>query len=296
MTQPTAIDGNLTKGQFDQGTLYVVATPIGNLGDITQRAQQVLSEVDVLLAEDTRHTKRLLEHLGLRVPLESLHEHNERQRVDQIVGKLAAGERVALVSDAGTPLISDPGYHLVTAVREQGYKVVPVPGASALTTALSVAGLPTDRFIFEGFLPSKGQVRLDRLEALRTETRTLVFYEAPHRALMALEQMSEAFGEQRRAVVCRELTKTFETIQQGSLADLKIWMAEDHNQQKGEFVLVVAGADKVDKQGDLTSEDEHLLRTLAAELPLKQAAKLSASITGKAKKSFYNFGLSLNDH
>jgi len=274
------------------GALYVVATPIGNLGDISQRAIEVLSEVTVIAAEDTRHSGKLLHHFGIKTATIALHDHNERVVSESIVARLQAGEAVALVSDAGTPLISDPGFHLVAQARVVGCQVIPVPGASALLAALSASGLPSDRFIFEGFLPAKAGARMAKLEQLRDDSRTLVFYEAPHRIEESIAAMVAAFGGERQAVIARELTKTFETIHGDTLAALMSWLAADANQRKGEFVVVVSGAVVEDRTID--AETERVLRLLLEEVSLKQAAALAAKITGVKKNLLYQFALDLS--
>lgn len=269
--------------------LYVVATPIGNLQDMTQRAIDVLQQVELIAAEDTRHSARLMAHFGINTRQVSVHEHNEHQRIDTIVHQLQSGASVALISDAGTPLISDPGYVVVKGVREAGYKVVPVPGCAALITALSAAGLPTDRFVFEGFLAHKSSARKQQLKNLADETRTLVFYESPHRILASLNDMKEVFGEQRVVAVARELTKTYETIHVEPLAELIEWMSSDSNQQKGEFVVVVHGASG--GQQELDAKSLEVLDVLLSELPTSQAASLAAKITGLKKKVLYQAAL-----
>lgn len=274
------------------GILYVVATPIGNLDDITARAVQVLGSVDCILAEDTRHSRRLLDHIGVNRPLQALHEHNERAVGERIVSRLLSGETMALISDAGTPLISDPGYPLVAACREQGVRVVPVPGASALIAALSVAGLPTDRFRFEGFLQRRGSARAAQLQSLAAETATLVFYESSHRIEEALVAMVDAFGAERQAVVARELTKLHETIQGGELGTLLQWTRDDDNQRKGEFVVMVAGAQEQDAE---LADADRVLRILLDELPVKRAAALTSRITGLARNRLYQRALELGD-
>ncbi len=268
------------------GTLYVVATPIGNLGDLSQRAVDVLHQVQLIAAEDTRHSRPLLTHFGVGTPLFALHEHNEREASNQLIQRLLGGDSIALISDAGTPLISDPGFHLVRSAREQGVRVVPVPGPNAAVCALSVAGLPSDRFVFEGFLHSKSAARRKRLEALRQEGRTLVFYESSHRIIATLTDMGEVFGASRQAVVGRELTKQFETILSGSLAELLTCITEDANQQKGEFVVVVAGAE-VETETQ-SGEEERVLKLLLEELSPARAAKLAARITGGRKNALYS--------
>ncbi|MGI1669146.1 MAG: 16S rRNA (cytidine(1402)-2'-O)-methyltransferase [Neptuniibacter sp.] len=269
--------------------LYVVATPIGNLQDMTQRAIDVLQQVELIAAEDTRHSARLMAHFGINTRQVSVHEHNEHQRIDTIVHQLQSGASVALISDAGTPLISDPGYVVVKGVREAGYKVVPVPGCAAFVTALSAAGLPTDRFVFEGFLAHKSSARKQQLKNLVDETRTLVFYESPHRILASLNDMKEVFGEQRVVAVARELTKTYETIHVEPLGELIEWMSSDSNQQKGEFVVVVHGASGGLQELDAKSLE--ILDILLSELPTSQAASLAAKITGLKKKVLYQAAL-----
>ncbi len=274
------------------GILYVVATPIGNLDDISARALRVLREVALIAAEDTRHSMRLLQHFGIDTPLQACHEHNERDQGGRFLAQLLAGQSVALISDAGTPLISDPGYHLVRQAREAGVQVVPVPGPSALITALSAAGLPSDRFIFEGFLPAKAVARRARLEQLKEEPRTLIFYEAPHRILECLEDMQQVFGEQRDAVLARELTKTFETLKGLPLQDLVAWVKADANQQRGECVVLVRGfqSDTHDEHS-LPADVLRILDLLLRELPVKQAAALAAEITGQRKNLLYQVAL-----
>ncbi len=277
----------------EAGTLYVVATPIGNLGDMTPRAVEILQGVDLIAAEDTRHSGRLLTHFGIATPTIALHEHNERTQAPRLLARVMAGESLALISDAGTPLVSDPGFHLVRLAREQGIRVVPVPGASALMAGLSVSGLPTDRFVFEGFLPTKSGPRCKRLQALMAETRTLIFYEAPHRVRAALEDMAAVIGEGRRAVLARELTKTFETVKDAPLGELADWVRNDADQQKGEIVLLLAGAQSGGDGAD-DSEARRILSVLLEELPLSQASALAARITGLKKKQLYQLGLSLS--
>jgi len=275
-----------------KGSLYVVATPIGNLADLSARAIEVLGAVDRIVAEDTRHSRKLLQHYTLQTPMTALHEHNERELAPQLVERLVAGSSLAMISDAGTPLISDPGFNLVRLAREAGVPVVPVPGPSALICALSASGLPTDRFVFEGFLPARSTGRRQRLEQLCGETRTLVFYESSHRILESLQDMQAVFGDQRRAVVARELTKQFETIQGDTLAALVQWVAADPNQKKGEFVVLVQGLEQVDSDA-VTPEAEQLLLVLLEELPIKKAAKLAARITGLNKRALYDRALQL---
>ncbi|MEJ2479162.1 MAG: 16S rRNA (cytidine(1402)-2'-O)-methyltransferase [Acidihalobacter sp.] len=272
---------------IEAGVLYVVATPLGNLGDISARAAEVLGAVDVVAAEDTRVSGRLLSHLGLSAGrLLSLHEHNEEARVPRLIQRLRDGDSIALISDAGTPLISDPGFRLVVAAREAGVRVSPVPGPSALIAALSVAGLPTDRFVFEGFLPAKPAARRSRLQALADERRTVVFYESSHRVEACVGDMVEAFGGARRAVIARELTKRFEQVADGELDELKSWLGADADRRRGEFVLVVAGDDEQAPPADAASKDK-VLSVLAEALPTRQAADLAARITGAPRQALY---------
>ncbi|MCY1207650.1 Ribosomal RNA small subunit methyltransferase I [compost metagenome] len=273
------------------GTLYVVATPIGNLDDITARALRVLREVALIAAEDTRHSARLLQHFGIETPLAACHEHNERDQGGRFLARLEAGEDVALISDAGTPLISDPGFHLVRQARSAGVAVVPVPGACALIAALSSAGLPSDRFIFEGFLPAKANARRGRLEEMKEEPRTLIFYEAPHRILESLVDMRSVFGGDRPAVLARELTKTFETLKGAPLDELCSWVAADSNQQRGECVVLVGGWQAPEGEGALSAEALRVLDLLLAEMPVKRAAALAAEITGVRKNLLYQAAL-----
>jgi 16S rRNA (cytidine1402-2'-O)-methyltransferase len=274
------------------GVLYVVATPIGNLQDLSPRALQVLREVGLIAAEDTRHSKKLLTHFGVATTLQSLHEHNEREVTGALLKKLSSGMDVAIVSDAGTPLISDPGFHLVRAARLAGVRVVPVPGPAALVAALSVAGLPTDRFCFEGFLSSRQAARRQRLQSLADHTATLVFYESSHRILASVADMADIFGGDREATLARELTKTFETVLSGSLSSLLVQLQADKQQQKGEFVVMVHGAASRETSV-VDSASEHVLTVLLAELPLKQAAALASRITGLSKNALYEHGLQL---
>lgn len=273
------------------GTLYVVATPIGNLEDVSARALRVLAEVALIAAEDTRHSARLLQHFGIATPLAACHEYNERDEGGRFIKRLLAGDDVALISDAGTPLISDPGYHLVRQARSAGIRVVPLPGACALIAALSAAGLPSDRFIFEGFLPAKQAARRARLELLREEPRTVIFYEAPHRILESLEDLEAVFGPERPAVLARELTKTFETLQGLPLGELRSWVAADSNQQRGECVLVVGGWQAPQGDDAIDQNARRVLRLLLAEMPVKRAAAVAAEITGIRKNLLYQLAL-----
>ena len=267
------------------GTLHVVATPIGNLGDLSPRALDTLRAVAAICAEDTRHTRQLLAHYGLERPLVALHEHNEEQLADKLVARLQAGESLALVSDAGTPLVSDPGFRLVRAARAAGVPVSPVPGACAFVAALSVAGLPSDRLVFEGFLPAKGNARRERLSPLVAETRTLAFYESAHRIEETLADMVAIFGAERRAVIARELTKLFETVLDGTLAELQARVAADPNQRKGEFVVLVQGAGE-DADARI-AEGRRLYAKLGEHLPPSTAAKLAAELSGAPRKALY---------
>lgn len=273
------------------GILYIVATPIGNLQDMTFRAVDVLKTVNCIVAEDTRHSQSLLQHYSITTSTIALHEHNERERTSKLLERLHQGDSIAMISDAGTPLISDPGYYLVHEAKLAGIKVVPIPGACAAVAALSAAGLPTDRFAFEGFLPSKSGPRLQRLENLSEESRTLVFYEAPHRIVDVLEAMQKVFGGERRVVIARELTKRFETITSGLLTELISFTAADTNQQRGEFVLVVEGVKEVSEE---KKADFHkTLVILLEELPLKQVVDLVVKITGQKKNVIYEAALKL---
>ena len=265
--------------------LFVVATPIGNLGDLSPRALETLKTVAAICAEDTRHTRQLLAHFGVDKPLIALHEHIEGDAAAPLVARLLAGESLALVSDAGTPLVSDPGFRLVRAAREAGVAVSPIPGASALIAALSVAGLPSDRFIFEGFLPAKGKARRERLAELASEPRTLIFYESSHRIEEALDDAVAVFGGDRRAVIARELTKLFETVLDGSLSELAQRVRADPNQRKGEFVLLVQGAGE-DADAKV-AEGRRVYATLARHLPPSTAAKLASELSGAPRKALY---------
>lgn len=271
------------------GTLYIVATPIGNLDDLSPRAQQILKAVDTIAAEDTRHSRYLLTQFGIQTSCISLHEHNEQARINYLLTQLKQGLSLAVISDAGTPLISDPGYRLVQAAREQGVKVVPIPGPCALVAALSVAGLPSDRFIFEGFLPAKNTAKQKQLAKLKDETRTVIFYEAPHRILDTISAMISIFGDGRQAVIARELTKTFETVYGGTLAAINQWLQSDPNQQKGEFVILLHGAEEKENKDEGAALA--ILDILLSELPVSQAAKLAAKITGEKKSWFYEKAL-----
>jgi len=268
------------------GVLYVVATPIGNLGDMVPRAVETLQLVDCIACEDTRHSRRLLDHFHISKPLLAYHEHNENSALTQMLSRLQQGESIALISDAGTPLISDPGYPLIRAAHEVGIRVVPIPGPSALVAALSASGLPSDRFVFEGFLPAKTGTRKNRLQALARESRTLIFYEAPHRIRDCLVEMVSIFGGEREAAIARELTKTHETIRTLSLSALLNFVDNDLNQQKGEIVILVRGH-AAEKNQNVDADAEKIVRLLRQHLPPKQAANLAAEITGVDKKRLY---------
>lgn len=274
------------------GNLYIVATPIGNLEDITHRAVKVLQEVDLIAAEDTRHSQKLLQHYTIETPMYALHDHNEKHKSAQLIGKLRSGVSIALISDAGTPLISDPGYHLVNSCREAGVRVIPIPGPSALTTAISACGLPTDKFCFKGFLPVKAQAKQQALEALHDESATSIFYEAPRRVRDTLVLFAEILPE-RKIVLAKELTKQFEYFAYGTALEVIEWLDEDPAHTKGEFVLMVEGVKK-DPQ-DIPAEALQLLQVLVQELPLKKAAAIVARHYDLKKNQLYQIGLD-NDY
>jgi len=288
MTRDTELSG-----ESGGGILCVVATPIGNLGDITARAVEWLTLADLVVAEDTRHSSRLLDHLGLSKKLMALHEHNEDQQVPRLLDKLRAGERLVLISDAGTPLISDPGFVLVREARKEGMAVTTAPGPCAAIAALSVAGLPTDRFAFEGFLPAKKVARETRLQGLVAEQRTLVFYESPRRIRATVEALCTVFGDDRPGVAVRELTKTFETVYHGPLASLAGQLAADDNAEKGEYVLIVQGAPAPEAGDELTADAERWLLRLLEEMPVKAAARVVADMTGMRRNDLYQRALEL---
>lgn len=268
--------------------LYVVATPIGNLGDITRRAIDVLSDVDLIAAEDTRRTGQLLSIEGISKPLFAYHEHSSAQAADRLVEQIRDGAAIALVSDAGTPTISDPGYRLVRAVHDAGLRVVPIPGACAAVAALSAAGLPSDRFAFEGFLPNKSSARCARLRELANTHATLVFYEAPHRLLATLQDMQGVYSGEREIALARELTKTFETLHRSSLDEMLAWVRADTNQTRGEIVLLIAPAPKNARETPIDNELAELLVGMAEHMPAKQASKLLAQYSGMRAKVLYN--------
>lgn len=272
--------------------LYIVATPIGNLSDITLRAIDTLKQVDYVAAEDTRHSAKLMQHLGVKTPMLAYHDHGGAQQGARLLELLQQGKDLALISDAGTPLISDPGYRLVKQAREAGFKVVPIPGASALIAAISAAGLPCDRFSFEGFAPAKSMARDTYFSELAQDTRTLVFYESPHRVADSLAAMARAFGSQRHAVLARELTKNYETFLSGSMADLVAQVTADNNQRRGEMVIMVEGFSAPNEALDISGEAIHVLKILLQELSVKQASALAAKITGEKKNKLYRWALS----
>jgi 16S rRNA (cytidine1402-2'-O)-methyltransferase len=274
------------------GTLYVVATPIGNLGDITLRAIETLKNVDAIAAEDTRHTAGLLAHFGLSKKLIAVHEHNENQAAEKLLIQLKNGENIALVTDAGTPGISDPGAVVVDAVRKAQIKVVPIPGVSAVITALSASGIVQNGFYFHGFLPASGAARRKVLESLKTLTVTLVLYEAPHRIMECMEDIAKVLGEARQITLARELTKTFETIYTCPASQAGAWLQADANQQRGEFVLLIETAPLVETQ-EISEEAQRILKCLLADLPLKQAVTLATEITQLKKNDLYEFALKL---
>ncbi len=277
-------------GVSNTATLYIVATPIGNLEDLSPRAARILSDVDLIAAEDTRTSRKLLMHFGIVTPMAALHEHNEREQAPKLLEQLRAGKSIALISDAGTPLISDPGYHLVRVARAAGIDVVPVPGPCAAITALSAAGLPSDRFAFEGFPPAKSATRRACFGRLAAEPRTLIFYESPHRIVDSLADMAAEFGPARAAVVARELTKKFETMRAGPLGVLADWIARAETPRQGEFVVLVHGAE-VRATAPAIPEAGRILKLLTAELPTRQAVELAAGITGLPRNTLYKLAL-----
>lgn len=283
------------KGEL-KGTLYVVATPIGNLDDLSPRAARTLASVDVVAAEDTRHSGRLLSHLGVQKRMVALHDHNEKDRAAGILTELQAGRDVALISDAGTPLISDPGYVLVREARAAGHRVSPIPGPCALVAALSVAGLPTDRFLYVGFLPAKRSGRRASLEVLSSEVATLVFYESPHRIMESVRDIADVLGSDREIVLGREITKTFETFYSGSVADVLAELERDPHGNRGEFVVMVRGAAaQAGSEEAATMDVDRILRVLLAELPVKKVAKMASELTGLSKNELYQRALALKD-
>lgn len=268
--------------------LSVVATPIGNLDDMSARAIRVLKQADLIVAEDTRHSRKLADHFDIRTPMMALHDHSTERELQAILLKMEQGQHVALISDAGTPLVSDPGYQLVDRALSAGHRVEPIPGACAVIAGLSAAGLPSDRFIFEGFLPAKATQRRQKIAELKNESRTMIFYEAPHRLLECVEDFLTEFGAERVATLARELTKNFETIKRLPLSELVAFIREDANQQRGECVLIVAGNRE---EQVLDGNTLHVLTMLMAELPVKQAASLASKITGMSKNKLYEQAL-----
>ena len=274
--------------------LYVVATPIGNLGDITLRALETLKMVDAIAAEDTRHTSGLLSHFGISKKLIAVHQHNEQQSAEALIARLQAGENIALVTDAGTPAVSDPGAIVVAAVRAAGFKVVPIPGASAVIAALSASGITQNGFYFHGFLPASGAARRKMLEHLKPLTVTLVLYEAPHRIIECVQDVAKVLGDERQITLARELTKTFETIYTCPASRIDAWLQADANQQRGEFVLLIEPAPEVESD-EISAEAQRVLKCLLADLPLKQAVKLATEITNLKKNDLYEFALTLKN-
>ena len=274
------------------GTLFIVATPIGNLDDITFRAFEVLKNVDFVLAEDTRHSKKLLSHLDISKPIRAFHEHNEREKTKAIISEIYSGKSIALISDAGTPLISDPGYFLVAQAKKEGLKVVPIPGPTALITALSASGLASDSFTFLGFLPSKQTARVKLLIGLVGRTETIIFYESPKRVLATLTDMQTIFGDSREVCLAKELTKAFETIHTGSIPNLIEYLTIDQNHQKGEFVILISATNKIDL-AEAEIQLDSLLPILCAEMGTSKAAKIAAKITGIDKKKCYKRAMNL---
>ena len=288
------MSAGFTESAVAAGTLSVVATPIGNLGDLSARAREVLARVQLIAAEDTRHTRQLLQAFGIDTALTSLHEHNEMQKSEALIERLVAGEAIALVSDAGTPLISDPGFDLVAAARARNIPVVVIPGPCAAIAALSIAGLPTDRFIFEGFLPAKSGARVARLQQLASEERTMIFYEAPHRLREVLRDLAAEFGGDRTASVSRELTKRFETTYNGTLAQLSTIAEQSADMSRGEIVIIVSGNPAAPSSAQALSADQ-LLRALVEELPPSQAAKIAARLTGEKRSDLYARAMQLGE-
>lgn len=267
------------------GILYIVSTPIGNLGDITIRAIEILKQVNFIAAEDTRHSKKLLDHFGIKKQMISLHDFNEQQKSKHLIKILEKDKSIALISDAGTPLISDPGYKLIKEVQKNNIKIIPIPGVCAAITALSVSGLPTDKFTFEGFLSAKIAARKNRLEEVKNEKRTLIFYESPHRLLAMLNDLLQIFGKDRLVVLAKELTKKFETVFAAKIPEIINWLSDNEEKQKGEFVILVHGAEKEKKE--INSEVIRILNILKKELPPSKASAIAAKITGISRKDLY---------
>lgn len=276
------------------GTLFVVATPIGNFDDFTRRAEETLKNSQIIAAEDTRHSGHLLSAYSIKTPTTACHDHNEGQKVPELIARMQQGEHISLISDAGTPLISDPGFRLVRAAHEAGIRVVPIPGACAAISALSASGLPSDRFSFEGFLPAKTHARKQTLDGLKKDTRTLIFYEAPHRIVDSLIDCVEVLGSERDACMAREITKTFETIKKATLGELLAFVQSDSNQERGEIVLVIGGFN-AEQEVENTEANDKLLKRLLQDLPVKAAAQLAAELTGLKKNELYQRALLLKD-
>lgn len=277
------------------GTLYCVATPIGNLADFSARAIETLKTVDCIAAEDTRHSQPLLAHYAISTPMFAYHEHNESEQAANIIKQLLAGKNIALISDAGTPLINDPGYQLIKQARAAGIKIVPIPGACAIITALQVSGLPTDRFYFAGFPPTKAVARQKMLAELKSMTSTLIFYEAPHRIIDCLESMMVVFGTDRQCVIGRELTKKFETFYSDSLENIITYLTAHTEQQRGEFVVLIHGAPEANENAEISPEVQAMLKILLQDLPLTQAVKLAAQISGIKKNTLYDWALNFQN-
>ena len=291
MTKSSFINSNrISDINSEAGVLYIVATPIGNLADITERAIKTLRDVDLILAEDTRHTKPLLQHFAINTRTQAFHDHNEREQVGKMIEKLESGKNIALVSDAGTPLISDPGYSLVNAAQHANIQVCPIPGACAVITALSASGMPTDQFLFAGFIPAKTQQRINFLQSFVSHSYTLVFYESSHRIQDSLRDCAEVFSD-RSVTMARELTKKFETIRSTTFKELQQWVSEDENQRKGEFVLIVEGADK--NQDKMEQDLDRTLDVLLESLPVSQAVDLAVKLLGIKKNKVYKRALEL---
>ncbi len=290
MTDQQAAKGSLY--QAAKGSLYIVPTPIGNLADMVPRAADILQTVDLIAAEDTRHSGKLLQHFQINTPVTAYHDHSNDQKVRALLDKLKRGMNIALISDAGTPLISDPGYRLVQQARQEGIVVVPIPGACAVIAALSASGLPSDRFAFEGFPPAKASARRALYNKLNTDPRTLIFYESPHRVLASLQDLAECFGADRRIVLARELTKTFETFLSGSAAQVLATVAADSNQQRGEIVLMIQGAVHMEINDQISPEAQSLMKLLREEkVSLKRASSITAQVFSEKKNRLYEWGL-----
>ncbi len=284
-----------SQSHTESGQLYVVATPIGNLADISDRGIATLRQVDCILAEDTRHSKRLLSHYGITTRLRSCHEHNEAAQIEWVAQALQAGQDLALISDAGTPLISDPGFVLVRGLRELGLSVVSVPGPSSIIAALSIAGLPTDSFVYDGFLPAKSSARQTALKVYQEETRTIVLLESSHRISACIQSIVDVLGAKRYIVLARELTKRFETVISGTAEDVLQRLSNDSDQTRGEFVLMISGVPEQDQGDEIQTTLQAILSTLVAELPVKQAAALAVKLTGARKNEAYTLAQKIKD-